>query len=154
MEDLKKRIQNEIKEALRSGDSFRRTVLGMLMAAIQNKEIERRGQGKEEQLSNDDITAIIGTEVKKRRDAVEQYEKGDRPALAQKEKDEKAILEKYLPEQMGEEEVSAEIKKVIEEVGAHGMQDLGKVMGPVMQKLKGKADGSLVNRIVKEQLSN
>lgn len=153
MAKLQEQIQQDIKEALKAGDSLRRSVLGMLNAAIKNKEIENRGKGKSEELSDEDIIAIIGTEVKKRKEASEQFKNGGREDLAQKELDEASILGKYLPEQLSEEEVTAEVSKIIEEVGAQGIQDLGKVMGPVMQKLKGKADGSLVNRIVKEQLS-
>jgi uncharacterized protein YqeY len=154
MENLKEKIQQQMKEAFKAGDTTTRSTLSLLLAAIKNKEIERKGQGKEEELSNDDIIEIIGTEVKKRKDAAEQYEKGGRPELAQKEKDEMAVLEKYLPEQLSEEEIAGEIEKIIEETGAEGMRDMGRVMGQVMQKLKGKADGSLVNRIVKEKLSS
>ncbi len=151
MENLKEKIQQEMKEAFKAGDTLTRSALVMLIAAIKNKEIEK---GKDKELSNDDIIAIIGTEVKKRKDAAEQYEKGNRPELAQKERDEVSVLEKYLPEQMSEEEVAMEVSKIIEETGAEAMSEMGKVMNEVMKKLKGKADGSLVNRIVKEKLSN
>ena len=153
MDNLKQKIQQDTKEALKAGNTLKRSVLGMLNASIKNKEIENRGKGKEEELSDDEIIAIIGTEVKKRKDASEQFEKGGRQDLAQKEMEEALILKEYLPEQLSEEEVTAEIINVIREVGAEGIKDLPKVMGPVMQKLKGRADGSLVSRIVKEQLS-
>ena len=151
MENLKDQIQQEMIKAFKAGDTLTRSALTMLIAAIKNKEIEK---GKDVELSNDDIIAIIGTEVKKRKDAAEQYEKGGRSELAQKERDEVSVLEKYLPEQMSEEEVATKVSKIIEETGAEGMSDMGKVMNEVMKELKGKANGSLVNRIVKEKLSN
>jgi len=151
MENLKGQIKKEMTDAFKAGDSLTKSTLAMLLSSIQNKEIEK---GKDTELSNDDIIAIIGTEVKKRKDAAQQYEDGGRPELAQKEKDEVSILEKYLPEQMSEEEVTTVVSKVIEEMGAEGMSQMGQVMNGVMKELKGKADGSLVNRIVKEKLSS
>lgn len=151
MENLKDQIKKEMTDAFKAGDSLTKSTLSMLLSSIQNKEIEK---GKDTELSNDDIIAIIGTEVKKRKDAAQQYEDGGRPELAQKEKDEISVLEKYLPEQMSEEEVTAAVSKVIEEMGAEGMNQMGQVMNGVMKELKGKADGSLVNRIVKEKLSS
>ncbi len=154
MENLKDKIQKDMVAAYKTGETLTRSTLGLLIAAIKNKEIERKGQGEGEELSNDDIIEIMRTEVKKRKDAAEQYEQGGRPELSQKEKDEIVILEKYLPAQMSEEDVAAVVSEVIEETGAGGMSDMGKVMNQVMKELKGKADGSLVNRIVKEKLSN
>jgi uncharacterized protein YqeY len=151
MENLKEQIQKEMTDAFKAGDTLKRSTLSLLLAAIKNKEIEK---GKDTELSNEDIIEIMGTEVKKRKEAAKQYEDGGRPELAQKEKDEIGVLEKYLPEQMSEEEVAAEASKVIEEMGAEGMSQMGQVMNEVMKKLKGKADGSLVNRIVKEKLSS
>jgi len=151
VENLKAQIQKEMTDAFKAGDSLTKSTLSMLLASIQNKEIEK---GKDTELSNDDIIAIIGTEVKKRKDAAQQYKDGGRPELAQKEKDEISVLEKYLPEQMSEEEVTTVISRVIEEMKAEGMGQMGQVMNEVMKELKGKADGSLVNRIVKEKLSS
>ncbi len=151
MGNLKEQIKKEMTDAFKAGDSLTKSTLVMLLSSIQNKEIEK---GKDTELSNDDIIAIIGTEVKKRKDAAQQYEDGGRPELAQKEKDEVSILEKYLPEQMSEKEVTAIVSKVIEEMGAEGMSQMGQVMNGVMKELKGKAAGSLVNRIVKEKLSS
>ncbi len=151
MKNLKEQIKKEMTDAFKVGDSLTKSTLVMLLSSIQNKEIEK---GKDKELSNDDIIAIIGTEVKKRKDAAQQYEDGGRPELAQKEKDEVSVLEKYLPEQMNEEEITVVVSKVIEEMGAEGMSQMGQVMNGVMKELKGKADGSLVNRIVKEKLSS
>lgn len=145
---LKEKLRQDIKEALKSGDSKKRMVLGMVLAAIKNKEIEKRGE-----LSEEDTIAVVSSEIKKRRDSVEQFEKGGRPELAEGEKWEAEILMAYMPEQMSEDEVRAEVKKAITETGAKDMKEMGKVIGVVMAKVKGKADGQLVSRLVKEELS-
>lgn len=154
MESLKEKIQQDMREAFKAGNSLKRSALSMLLAAIKNKEIERRGRGEEEEMSNDDIMEVTALEVKKRKEAAEQFEKGGRPELAQKEKEEMVFLQRYLPEQMGEKEIAAEVSRIIQEIGARGMNDMGKVMGEVMKNLKGRADGSVVSRIVKEKLSS
>jgi uncharacterized protein YqeY len=145
---LKEKIQQDIKDALKSGDSKKRMVLGMVSAAIKNKEIEKRTE-----LSDDDVIAVISTEIKKRKDSVEQFEKGGRPELAEGEKKEAEMLMAYMPEQMSEEDIRSEVKKVIAETGIKDMKEMGKLIGAVMAKVKGKADGQLVSRLVKEELS-
>ena len=145
---LKEKIQQEMKDALKSGNSQKRTLLGMVLAAIKNKEIEKRNE-----LSDDDVVAVIASEIKKRKDAVEQYEKGGRPELAEGERKEAEMLMVYMPEQMSEDDVRAEVKKAIAQTGAKEIKEMGKVIGAVMAKIKGKADGQLVNRLVKEELS-
>lgn len=145
---LKDKLQGDMKDALKSGNSQKRTLLGMVLSAIKNKEIEKRGE-----LSEDNIIAVIASEIKKRKDAMEQYEKGGRPELAEQEKKEAEMLMTYMPEQMSEEEVMAEVKKTIAETGAKDMKEMGKVIGAVMAKVKGKADGQMVSRSVKEELS-
>ncbi len=144
---LKEKLQQEMKDALKSGNSQKRTLLGMVLSAVKNKEIEKRSE-----LGDDDVIAVIASEIKKRKDAVEQYEKGGRPELAEGERKEAEMLIAYMPEQMSEDEIRAEIKKVISEMGAKDMKEMGKVIGMVMAKVKGKADGQLVSRIVKEEL--
>lgn len=145
---LKEKLQQDIKDALKSGDSKKRMVLGMVLSAIKNKEIEKRSE-----LSDDDVVAVISSEIKKRKDSVEQFEKGGRPELAEGEKQEVEMLMAYMPEQMSEADVRNEVKKVISETGAKDMKEMGKVIGAVMAKVKGKADGQLVSRMVKEELS-
>src|SRR3989338_5321328 len=107
---LKEKLQQDLKESLKSGDSRKRMVLGMVMAAVKNKEIEKRSE-----LSDEEIVAVIASEIKKRRDAVVQYEKGGRPELAEQEKQEMDILMGYMPEQMPEEEIRTEVQKAISE---------------------------------------
>ncbi len=145
---LKEKLQQDVKDALKSGDSKKRMVLGMVLSAIKNKEIEKRSE-----LSDDEVMAGIASEIKKRKDAVEQFEKGGRPELAEGEKQEAEMLMAYMPEQIPEDEVRAEIKKAITETGAKDVKEMGKVIGMVMARIKGKADGQLVSRLVKEELS-
>jgi len=144
---LKDKLQQEMKDALKSGDSRKRTLLGMVLSAVKNKEIEKRGE-----LNEEDIVAVVSSEIKKRRDSVEQYQKGGRSDLAEQEKKEAEMLMAYMPEQMSEDEVLSEVKKAISETGAKDIKEMGKVIGAVMAKVKGKADGQMVSRIVKGEL--
>lgn len=145
---LKEKLQQEMKDALKSGDSPKRTLLGMVLSSIKNKEIEKRSE-----LGDDETIAVISSEIKKRKDAVEQYEKGGRPELAEGERKEIETLMAYMPEQMSEEEIRNEVKKTIAETGIKDMKEMGKLIGAVMAKVKGKADGQTVNRLVKEELT-
>ncbi len=145
---LKQKLQDDLKASLKAGDSERRSVIGMAMAAIKNKEIEKRSE-----LDDDEIIAVLGSEIKKRKDSVAQYEQGGRPELAEGERKEAAILSEYLPEQIPEEAVRDEVKKAISETGATSMKDMGKVIGAVMAKVKGRAGGDVVSAMVKEELS-
>lgn len=144
---LKEKIQQDIKDALKSGNSQKRMVLGMVMSAVKNKEIEKHGE-----LTDEDIIAVVSSEIKKRKDSVEQFEKGGRPELAEQEKEEIKVLMEYMPEQMPEEQIREEAKKAIAETGAKDIKEMGKVLGVLMPKLKGRADGQLVSQIVKELL--
>ena len=143
---LSEKIANDFKDAFKAGEYERKETLSMLKAAIQNKEIEK-GK-KEEGLSDEEVTEVLVSEAKKRKDAAGEYEKAGRVEQAEKEKAELAIIEDYLPKQLSREEVSAELQAVISEVGSSGPQDMGKLMGAAMQKLKGRVDGT----VVKEEL--
>lgn len=160
---LKEKIQTDIKKAMQSKDQLRVSVLRMLMAAVFNKEKEKRNKlskTEEElekldelsQLTEEEILEVISSEAKKRKDSIEQYQKGGRNDLAEQEKKELKILTEYLPEQMGEEEIRKLVKEKILELGASGPQETGKVMGAIMPQLKGKTDGTIVNKIVQEEL--
>ena len=120
---LKDKLTQDVKNALKAGDKQRRLVLGMVIAAAKNKEIEKRSE-----LSDEEIIAVISFEIKKRKDAVEQYGKGGRPELAEQEKQEINILMEYLPEQMPEDEIRTEAKKTISDTGAQGIKEMGKVL--------------------------
>ncbi|CUT03288.1 GatB/YqeY domain-containing protein [Candidatus Chrysopegis kryptomonas] len=147
---LKEKLQEDLKNAMKSGDKIRLEVVRMLQTMLKRKEIERKGEGKD--LTEEDEIQVIKSEIKKRKEAIELFEKGGRNDLAEKERKELEILNEYLPEQMSEEEIKNFVEKVIQEIGATGPKDLGKVMGAVMKELRGKADGALVQKIVKEKL--
>lgn len=162
---LKEKLQADVKEALKSGNSQKRTLIGMVMASIKNREFDKRAKisktetdpAKVEEgmkLTDEEIVETLSSEIKKRKDSVEQFEKGGRPELAEQEKQEIEMLMVYMPEQMSEDSIRAEVKKSISEAGAAGPKDMGKVIGAVMAKIKGKADGTLVSKIVKEELSS
>jgi uncharacterized protein len=140
------KIENDLKDAMRARDQEILGTLRMLVAAVKNKKIEI---GRD--LNEEEVIAALKSEVKKRKDSIESYKSGNREDLAEKEQAEIEILSKYLPEQMGDEEVKAAVKKVAEEMNAT-KADFGKVMGKVIAELKGKADGAQVSRIVKEIL--
>jgi len=145
---LKDKISDDLKTAMKAKDPVRTGVIRMSIAAIVNKQIEL---GRE--LSDEDVISVLATEAKKRRDAAEQFRNGGRDELADKEEAEFAVLKEYLPEQMGEDEIRTIVKDVIAAAGAESMKDLGAVMKQLMPKVKGKADGALVNKIVRSELS-
>lgn len=146
---LKEQIKEDLKKALKEKDKAKVSVLRMINASIQNKEIE-----KKEDLKDQDIIQIISKEIKKRKEALKDFEKAEREELIEKEKKGIEILKNYLPEQMDKKEIKELVGKVIEEENAKGMQDMGKVMEKIMPKVKGKADGKMVSNIVREKLQN
>ena len=145
---LKDQIPEDLKNALRSKSALELSVLRMLQSALKNKEIDKN----KEELTDEDVINVVGAEIKKRRDAAKEFEKVNRPDAADQEKAEIEILMKYMPEQMGEDKIRELVKKAVEETGADGMKDIGKVMKVLMPQTKGKADGSVVNTIVREEL--
>ena len=149
---LKQSILDELKSAMKQKDAERLRVLRSLKAKILEKEISER-KGGEAELSDDQVVEVLMKAAKQRKESIDQFEKGGREDLADKEKAELSIIEDFLPTMMSEDEVRAEVKSQIEEMGASSMADMGKVMGTIMDRLKGKAEGSMVSRIVKEELS-
>jgi len=143
----KQDLRDQLKQSMLARDEFKTSVLRMLISAIGYLEIQKGGAGYE--ATEEDVMTTIEKQVKQRKDSIEQYEKAGRNDLADKEKLE---LEKYLPEQMSEEEIKTLVKETIAQTGASSPQDMGKVMGALMPKTKGKADGSLVSKIVREEL--
>ncbi len=148
MSALKDRLKNDLKEAMKSKDSFKRDVVRFLMSAIKQVEVDERRE-----LNDEDIQRIIQKSVKQREDAAAQYKEGGREDLFEKEMKEAEILKSYLPKQLSDEELRAIIEETIKEVGASSMKDMGKVMGAVIKKTVGQADGKRINAIVKELLS-
>ena len=145
---LKQQLSDDLKQAMRSGDEAKRSVLRLLMSNIGNAEIAKRAA-----LEDTDILGVIAKEVKQRNESIEAFKQGDRHDLVAKEEAELAILQAYLPQQMTREEIVAEARKVIEEVGAQGPGDKGKVMPKLIAQLKGKADGREINAVVTELLN-
>lgn len=149
--NLKEKIAQDLIDALKKGDVLRRSVLSMLQAAIKNKEIEKRK--KDTGLSDEEVLEVIGSEIKKRKDAILEYEKAKRIESAEKEKREAEILGSYLPPQLSEEEVRIKVREAILKLGAADAKDKGRVLGFLMPQLKNKAEGGLVAKIVEEELS-
>ena len=145
---LKERLEEDQKAALRSGEQLRLSVLRLLRSAIHYAEVERGGP-----LEDDDVLTVISRQVKQRRESIEEFRKGQRPDLVEKEEAELAILQGYLPAQASREELESIAQQVISEVGARGGQDMGKVMPQVMARLRGRADGRLVSQVVQDLLS-
>ncbi len=153
---LKQQIQQNSTDALKSDEQFKLGVLRMLLASITTKEKEKKFKEKIEgdaQLSDEEIIDVISSEIKKRKDAIVLYERGNRPELADKEKKEIEVLQKYLPEQLSAGELKRIIEESISKTEAKEMKDMGKVMAELNPKIKGKADSGEVSKIVKELLS-
>jgi len=152
---LKQAIHDDLERAVRKKDEIARSTLRLLLAAILNKEKEKKYKEKiegEPELNDEEIIEVISSEVKKRKEAIVEFEKGKREDLVEKEKAEMEVLKKYLPEQLSEGEIKKLAKEVIKKTGAKEPKDMGKVMGEIMPQVKGKADGSLVSKIIKELL--
>ena len=146
--DLKSLIKTQVTISMKDGDKFRTTVLRMILADIQKIEIEEKSDLDELQ-----ITSILEKMIKQRNDAITQFEQAKRQELADKEKQEIEIIREFLPEQMSEEEISELVSKIISEVGAQDMRDMGKVMGSLKPLIAGKADAGFVSQLVKKALS-
>lgn len=144
----KETLQADLKEALKGGDGLRVSTLRFLMAAIKNREIEI---GKPLDLA--ELTLVVKSNIKKRLESIESFTQGGRPELADQERKEMAILQEYLPPSLGEAEIQAMVEEAIRETGASGPRDIGAVMKLVMQKAAGRADGRLLNQLVKSKLS-
>jgi hypothetical protein len=145
---LKATILNDIKIAMKAKDKETLGTVRMLTAAIKQVEVDERRE-----LSDADVLGIVSKMIKQRKDAADQFEQANRQDLQDKELAEIVILEAYLPEQLSNEEVAAIVKEVIDSIGATGMQDMGKVMGLVKDKVAGQADMGQVGQIVKASLS-
>ena len=149
---LKDRISDEIKTAMKAKDKLRLETVRGIKKAILDKESVIRADGRDE-LTEDEEMAILMQLAKQRRDSIKQFTDAGREELAEKEEKELAILEEYLPAQLSDAEIEAAVDEAIAQSGASGPRDMGKVMGPVMQKLKGQADGGKVQAIVKAKLA-
>lgn len=148
--NLQELILNDMKEAMKGGLSDKLSVLRMLKSSIKYKEIEK---GKGYKLSDNEIIEIISSSIKQRKDSIEQFSKGNREDLVEKEKKEMEFLQLYLPAQLTQDELETEIKSAINEANATSVKDLGKVMKIIIPRTSGRADGALVSKLIKEKLS-
>jgi len=141
--NLKEKLEADLWQSMKDRDNVRRSTLRLLLAAVKNAEIAKRGS-----LDNPDILGVVAKEIKQRNESIEAFKLGARPDLVAQEEAELAILKEYLPRQLSRNEIIAEARQVIEEAGAQGPRDKGKVMPIIMARLKGKADGREINEIV------
>ena len=146
---LKQKLNDDLKQAMRGGDKLRCSVIRLLMAAIKNTEIAQQAT-----LADGDVLGVIAKEVRQRHESIDAFRLGDRQDLLAKEEAELAILNEYLPQQMSREEIITAARQVIEEVGAQGLRDKGKVMPNLIAQLKGRADGREINAVVTELLGS
>ncbi len=146
---LTEQVQKDLVDAMRKKEELRLSTLRMMKAALQLKQIEKRGK-----LEEKEELQVISTMIKQRKDSIEQFEKGNRPELARKEAEEITVIEAYMPKAVGEEEVVATVRATIAEMGAPTMKDMGAVMKNVMAKFAGaRVDGKLVSEAVKKELA-
>ncbi|OGL46913.1 MAG: glutamyl-tRNA amidotransferase [Candidatus Schekmanbacteria bacterium RBG_16_38_11] len=147
--NLKEKLMSELKDSMKQGNKSKVSVIRLLLSSIKNKEIDKMGE-----LSDGDMMTILSQAAKIRREAIEGFEKGNRDDLVQKEKEELEIIGTYLPVQISEERLREIVKEVILEVSATSAKDIGKVMKALMPKIRGQADGKVVNKIVQQALEN
>ena len=142
-------LQEKLKIALKAGEKAKTMGLRNIIGKIKAAQID-----KGETLTDEESLKILKTATKQLKESIDQYQKGGRDDLAEKEAFELTLLEKYLPEQLSEEQIRQTVKNIVKNTGAGSMQDMGKVMGATMQELAGSADGKIVQRIVQEELSS
>lgn len=145
---LKEKLQDDVEQAMRSGDQERRDVLRLMLAAIKQEEVDEGHS-----LSEDEVRAVLAKQAKQRRETIADAQRAGRSEMAASEQAELTIIQDYLPEQMDRDEIRALAKEEIEAVGATGMQDMGRVMGRLMSRVKGRADGGVVSDVVRELLA-
>lgn len=148
MEDPRPQLQAALKDAMKTKDAQRRDVIRNLNSAIKQVEVD-----EQKDLEAADVVAILQKEAKRRRESIDEYNAAGRADLAEVEAYELTVIESFLPAQLDEAAITQIVQEVIAQVGAAGPKDMGKIMGPLMARVKGLADGKLVNRIVKEQLN-
>jgi len=146
---LEEKILNDYKEAMKSGDKLKSSVLSFLRADMLNAAVAK----KKKMLDDAEVITVIKKQIKQRQDSIEQFTKGERLEMAEKEKKELEILKAYLPAELSAEAVKKIIEEVISSTGSSGMKDMGKVMKEVNAKISGQADGKLISDLVREKLS-
>lgn len=145
---LKQQIEEQIRNALKGGEELRLSTLRFLLSAIKNDEI-----AKQREVTDEEVISVVRHQVKQRKESIEAFQKGEREELAEKERQELEILNKFLPQQLSEEEVKKMVQETIAELPESERKNFGKVMGIVMGRIKGQTEGSIVAKVVKEVLS-
>ena len=151
--DLREKLMDDLKVAMREKDETRKRAIRSVLAGIKKAETELDTSGQRVIMDDDAILRVIAKQAKERQESIDAFRSGGRDDLVAREEADLAILQDYLPRQMSPEEIEAEAKQVIAEVGATGPHDIGKVMKPLMARLRGRADGRLANQIVREILA-
>lgn len=146
--DFTDRLHRELQAALKAGRKVEASTLRLLLTAVKNREVERRGQ-----LGEPEILQVIVKECNQRREAIQQFRQGKREDLASREEAELQILGKFLPQAISPEELSTKVREAIAATGARSVKDMGKVMSHLMAQLAGRADGKVVNQLVRQELS-
>jgi uncharacterized protein YqeY len=146
--NLSERLNEDMKQAMKSGDKFALGVIRMIRSSVKNVEIDQRRT-----LSDDEVLDILNREVKQRKDALQEFEKAGREDLAENAKAEVLVIQRYMPQPLTEQELQTIVQETIQEVGASSKSDMGKVMSALMPKVKGRADGKMVNETVQRLLS-
>jgi uncharacterized protein YqeY len=149
---LREQLSADLKEAMRQRDEVRKRTIRSVIAALKEAETELDDDGERVHLDDEGILALVHKQAKQRQESIVEYGKGNRPDLVAEEEAELAILQAYLPRQLTREEIEVKVRQKIEEVGATGPRDIGKVMRPLMAELRGRVDGGLVNEVVREML--
>jgi len=148
---LQDRIASDLKDAMRAQDDVRRRTLRSLRSALMKEEIDQR-EGGEGELTEQQELSVLQKEAKQRRESLEQFEEAEREDLAQKEREELAVIKEYLPSKLSDEALHETVEAIIDEVGAESMADMGRVMGRAMGELRGRADGNRVRKAVESIL--
>ena len=150
---LRDRIRNELKDAMRAKDARATSTLRLIIAALKDRDIAARGDGDEGGISDEDILKMLQTMVRQRRDSIELYEKGGRLELAEREAEEIAIIERYLPEQLDDKAMRDAVAATVAALNATGLKDMGKVMAALRERFAGQMDFGKASAIVKQQLA-
>lgn len=144
---LKQKLQEDLKTSMKNKDTLRKSVITLIRSSIKQVEVDKRIE-----LNDDDVIDIISKQLKQRNDSLEQFLDAGRKDLVEETRSEIEVLKEYLPQQLSEEELNEIVKQTISEVGATSMKDMGKIMSVIKPKTKGRADGKLINKLVKENL--
>lgn len=152
--DMRERVNAALKAAMKAKESDRLSTLRLINAAIKDRDIAVRGEGREEGVSDAEVLQILGKMVKQRQESARAYEEGGRLELAEKERAEVSVIEEFLPRQLSEDEVAGAIDKAVADTGAEGIRDMGKVMGELKARYTGQMDFGVVGPMVKDRLAS